>query len=90
MNSAIQPGQIPCPSCQAPLALPIEAVLAGQPIVCQGCGLELTTEREASRDALEALGRWHAETRAAREAASSVSGSDGAAEGRRRGRRPRR
>ena len=67
--SAPPPGEIPCPSCNQPLALPVEAVLAGRPIVCAGCGLELTAQREASQQALDTLGRWYGETAAAREAA---------------------
>lgn len=64
-----QPGMIPCPSCSQPLALPIESVLTGRAIVCAGCGLELTAQREASRDAMDALGNWYEETASARKAA---------------------
>lgn len=67
--AAPPPGEIPCPSCGQPLALPVEAVLAGRAIVCAGCGLELTAQRDASRQALDALGRWYSETAAARKAA---------------------
>ena len=80
-------GQIPCPSCGQPLVLPVEAVLAAQPIVCSACGLEMTTEREVSHKALNALSRWYQGTQAARSTVGSGSGSpatDGA------GRQPRR
>ena len=69
--TATQPGMIPCPSCSQPLALPIESVLTGRAIVCAGCGLELTAQRDASRGAMDALGRWYEETASAREAAAS-------------------
>ncbi len=87
------PGEIPCPSCNRPLALPVEAVLAGRAIVCAGCGLQLTAERDASRQALDALGRWYSETAAARDAA--VGGAEpgsqpGTEEASRRAGRPRR
>lgn len=94
--SALPPGRIPCPDCGQPLALPIEAVLAGRPIACAGCGLELHVKREDSKMALAALGRWYDETAPAREAAATASPSPaepgpGEAEtSGRRGRRPRR
>jgi len=67
--TALQPGQIPCPDCAQPLALPIEAVLAGRPIICAGCGLELQVNAKQSASALAALGRWWQETASARTAA---------------------
>ena len=70
--TATQPGMIPCPSCSRPLALPIESVLTGRAIVCAGCGLELTAQRDASRDAMDALGNWYEETASARKAAASA------------------
>lgn len=70
--TATQPGMIPCPSCSLPLALPIESVLTGRAIVCAGCGLELTAQRDASRDAMDALGNWYEETASARKAAASA------------------
>ena len=75
--TAMQPGEIPCPSCGLALPLPIAAVLSGQPIVCAGCGLKLTAQRETSRDALNALGRWYEETGAARDMAASAAGAGG-------------
>ncbi|WP_299398375.1 hypothetical protein [Pelagibius sp.] len=75
--TATQPGEIPCPSCSRPLPLPVAAVLSGQPIVCAGCGLELTAQRETSREALDALGRWYEETGAARDMAASAAGTGG-------------
>ncbi|MGD1879782.1 MAG: hypothetical protein ACFB13_20045 [Kiloniellaceae bacterium] len=71
--TALAPGRIPCPDCGQPLALPIEAVLAGRAIVCGGCGLELQVNREDSKMALAALGRWYDETAPAREAAAAAS-----------------
>ena len=69
--TATRPGEIPCPSCSQPLALPVEAVLTGQAIVCTACGLELTAQRDTSRDALDSLGRWYEETADARRAAAA-------------------
>lgn len=88
--SATAPGKIPCPSCGAPLPLPVESVLAGEPIVCQLCGLELAVQQETSREALAALARWHEETADARaKAAAAQPGAvTGAAVSRKR--RPRR
>ena len=71
----MQPGEIPCPSCGRMLPLPVAAVLSGQPIVCAGCGLELTAQRETSREALDSLGRWYEETGAARDMAASAAGT---------------
>lgn len=92
--TALQPATIACPDCGRALALPIEAVLAGRPIVCAGCGLELHVNREDSKMALAALGRWYAETAPAREkaAAGSAAAPDAGAVATpgRRGRRPRR
>ncbi|MEQ9609080.1 MAG: hypothetical protein RLN99_15585 [Kiloniellaceae bacterium] len=94
--STLQPGRIPCPDCGKPLALPIEAVLAGQPIACDACGLELQVKQEDSKMALAALGRWYDETAPARAVAAtgspSSAGNDpgGAETPGRRGRRPRR
>jgi hypothetical protein len=56
------------------LALPVEAVLAGQSIVCGACGLELQVNREESSEALAALGRWYEGTAPAR-AATAAAGS---------------
>lgn len=70
---ATTPGQIPCPDCGQALALPIAAVLSGQPIVCAACGLELHVKREDSAEALAALGRWYEETAPARAAGGAVS-----------------
>ena len=88
--NAPHPGQIPCPSCSRPLVLPVTAVLTGEPIVCAGCGLELTTQRDASREALAALDRWHRDTTAARTAAVSGQPPEQAPRPSRRARRPRR
>jgi len=90
--TAMRPGQIPCPDCGLPLPLPIETVLAGQAIVCLGCGMELQVKREESQAALGALGRWYEETAPAREAAaaSSAPGEPAAETTGRRARRPRR
>lgn len=77
------PGQIPCPDCGAALALPIAAVLAGEPIVCAACGLELHVNRDDSAEALTALGQWYEETAAARTAASSAGAAGGTAPTRR-------
>lgn len=63
-------GQVPCPYCQAPISLPVEDVLAGNPIACSSCGATLQTDRESSAAALGALERWHAGTAEARERAS--------------------
>lgn len=76
--SATVPGKIPCPSCGAPLPLPVEAVLAGRPIDCRFCGLELTVRQEASQEALDALARWHEETADARAAATQAIPPDAA------------
>ena len=84
----LTPGQIPCPDCGAALALPIAAVLAGEPIVCAACGLELQVKREDSAEALSALGQWYEETAAARTAAAG-SGAAGGTASARRPRRPR-
>lgn len=67
----LTPGRIPCPDCGQALALPVAAVLAGQPIVCAACGLELHVNRKDSAAALAALNRWYEETAQARAAASS-------------------
>ena len=90
--TAQRPGEIPCPSCSRPLALPVEAVLSGQAIVCAGCGLELMAQRETSRKALDALGRWYEETAEARKAASAARPPEAPhiEEAGRRARRPRR
>lgn len=69
----LTPGQIPCPDCGRALALPVAAVLAGQPIVCAACGLELHVNRKDSAEALAALNRWYEETAQARAAAASGS-----------------
>ena len=74
--------------------LTVEAVLNGSPIVCAGCGLELKTKPGTSQAALDALGRWHEETRDAREQAAPAAGSAAVPRPRHarraRGRRPRR
>ena len=90
--TAQRPGEIPCPSCSRPLALPVEAVLSGQAIVCGGCGLQLTAQRETSRKALNALGRWYEETAEARKAAAAAGPPEAphVREADRRARRPRR
>ena len=69
--------------------MPIEAVLDGTPIVCDGCGLEMTAERKGSDAALDALGRWYEETSEAR-AQSTPTDSTKTVARPRRGRRPRR
>ncbi|GAB4229359.1 MAG: hypothetical protein Tsb0032_36050 [Kiloniellaceae bacterium] len=87
----VTPGQIPCPDCSRPLPLPVAAVLAGQPIVCAACGLELHVNRADSQGALAALGRWYAETAAARAAAAAAPSAPAAPQpSTTRGRRPRR
>lgn len=87
----MQTGQIPCPSCQATIALPVEDVLNGSAIVCTGCGLELKANTQTSRSALDALDRWYTETRDARAHSASNGGNDTVPQPRRvRGRRPRR
>lgn len=88
--TAEQHGQIPCPSCGQGLLLPIEAVLASRPIVCSACGLELTSKREPSREALDGLARWYQETQATRVIPSSTPASPAAGGAGRRPRRPRR
>jgi len=80
---ATMPGRIPCPDCGEALALPIAAVLSGQPIVCAACGLELQVKREDSAQALAALGRWYEETAPAR-AAAGAAHAQPAPSGRRR------
>ena len=70
--TALRPGRIPCPDCGNSLALPVEDVLAGRPIVCQACGLELHVAQEDSKMVLAALGRWYEETAPAREAAGGI------------------
>ncbi len=85
---ATTPGQVPCPDCGQALALPIAAVLSGQPIVCAACGLELHVKREDSAEALAALGRWYEETAPAR-AAAVASAAAPQPEPRRRPRRSR-
>ncbi|MEO3428208.1 hypothetical protein AAFN88_05080 [Pelagibius sp. CAU 1746] len=81
---ATTPGRIPCPDCGQALALPIAAVLSGQPIVCAACGLELQAKREDSAEALAALGRWYEETATARAAAAGARSSPPKSSGRRR------
>lgn len=88
--SATVPGKIPCPSCGAPLPLPVEAVLAGRPIDCRFCGLELTVRQEASQEALDALARWHEETADARAAAAATQATQPEAASQTSGRRKRR
>jgi hypothetical protein len=88
--TALSPGRIPCPDCGQSLALPIEAVLAGRPILCAGCGLELQVNRRDSEAALSALGRWWSETAPARAAAEAVPAEPAVGVSGRRGRRPRR
>ncbi|MEQ8355345.1 MAG: hypothetical protein RH942_07400 [Kiloniellaceae bacterium] len=93
MADGMQPGRIPCPDCGFALALPIEAVLAGQAIVCVGCGLELHVHQEDSQAALAALGRWYQETAPARDAAATAGIETGEMQSQslsRRQRRPRR
>jgi len=88
--TATAPGKIPCPSCGAPLPLPVEAVLAGRPIGCQFCGLELTVQQETSQEALAALARWHEETADARAAAAITQATQPEAASETSGRRKRR
>ena len=85
-----QPGRIPCPDCGAALALPIATVLAGQPIVCADCGLELHVNQADSQSALAALGRWYEETAAARAAAAAGRAESDSSVSRPHRRRPRR
>ena len=87
--SQAEPGRIPCPSCNTSMPLAIEAVLDGTPIECAGCGLLLTTDTEASGQALEALRQWYRETREARAQAESATPGGSTARTRRR-RRTRR
>lgn len=82
----MQPGQMPCPSCETVIALPVESIIAGKPIVCEGCGLQLKANTEQCQPAIDALERWYEETREAREQA----GAGKAAGESRRARRPRR
>ena len=85
----MQTGQIPCPSCQTTIQLSVEAVINGSPIVCAGCGLQLKTDTETSKSALDALQRWYDETQDARSRAASSAG-DERVQRPRRARRPRR
>lgn len=71
----IGPGTIPCPFCRAPIALPITSVLAGLPIRCSACDAELTADRSQSADALDKLGKWYAETQAARDIKRAIKSS---------------
>lgn len=90
LADATTPGRIPCPDCGRPLALPIAAVLSGQPIACAACGLELHVKREDSAEALAALGRWYEETAPARAAAAAAAADAVQPVSRRRPRRARR
>ncbi|MBZ5618747.1 MAG: hypothetical protein LAQ69_08500 [Acidobacteriia bacterium] len=48
------PGMV-CPQCASRIVVTMEQLLAAAPIRCGNCGLELTVDREQSRDALQSL-----------------------------------
>ena len=82
----MQPGQMPCPSCETVIPLPVELIIKGEAITCAGCGLELRVDTGSSQQAVDALARWYEETRDAREQAAEAQASAKP----RPGRRPRR
>ena len=46
---------MPCPTCGFRLVITMDQLLASTPLVCPGCGLQFTVNREESGAALEAL-----------------------------------
>jgi predicted RNA-binding Zn-ribbon protein involved in translation (DUF1610 family) len=46
-ENSYAPG-FPCPECGRPIVVAIHQLLSPSPIVCPGCGLELTVAREQS------------------------------------------
>lgn len=54
-----EPPGVPCPQCQAPIKLTIPKLLAGTPIYCAECGLQLTLDSEGSSTAMDAVKTVH-------------------------------
>lgn len=48
-------GRMPCPTCNEPISLPFDALIAGQPLWCSRCGTRLSVDLAASRAGIEAL-----------------------------------
>lgn len=82
-------GQIPCPFCGQPVALPVDAVLRRQTIPCLVCGAELSVDADNSREALAMLERWRKDSEAVRQFAEPPGSANQPRETR-RGKRPRR
>lgn len=49
------PPGVPCPRCRTPIRLTVQKLLAGTPVFCSDCGLQLTMDRQASSEALDAV-----------------------------------
>ncbi|GMQ28705.1 hypothetical protein [Algoriphagus confluentis] len=53
---ARQPG-LSCPECGTKLVISIASLINYEPVLCHGCGLELTIDQEKSRQSIESLRR---------------------------------
>jgi hypothetical protein len=62
-----EPPGVPCPRCKTPIRLTLPKLLAGTPVFCSECGLELTLDRHASTDALDAARTMQELTKGAEE-----------------------
>lgn len=62
-----EPPGVPCPRCKAAIRLTLPKLLAGTPVFCSECGLELTLDRKASTDALDAARELQEVTKRAEE-----------------------
>jgi transcription elongation factor Elf1 len=56
---AIPTPGLDCPQCRQRIQVSIKALLGSASIQCQGCGLELFIDREASDKAIQALRVYH-------------------------------
>ena len=46
---------MPCPECETPIPLDVQALLSGVAAVCPGCGARLELDTQGSQDALRAF-----------------------------------
>ncbi len=54
-RNVTDPPGVPCPKCRKPIRLSIEKLLAATPVYCSECGLQLTLDRQASAEGLDAV-----------------------------------
>ncbi|WP_317933231.1 hypothetical protein [Halioxenophilus sp. WMMB6] len=52
-------GILPCPFCQARVAIPLADILAGRPSLCNSCGAEFSVNHSESSDGLSKLRQWY-------------------------------